>query len=206
MVRWRTFGNDSRRDKRLIDISNAPTTFISATDRLLGEDLRRRRRGKFTDGLEALALNAAIEVGDLYAAVVVDPAALVPIAPGHGCPHPARVEIELQRIGTKDEDAADHAATSRSRGLDAGVVKLHDRLGRNRIDRDEIPAAFRLRHARHPGRCDAPVEAIVVEEDPLALLRVHLILLQIWRGKELEIVEVLIRQHRHPVTGMGRHD
>ena len=150
------------------------------------------------------------------AAVVVGPAALIPIAPRHLGPHPARVQIELGRFGPDLEVGdvrsrlRDHLLSRRrARGdhdrkllgvLQVVVVELDDRLWRDRIRGDDREADLRaagLGHARHR---DAPVQPVVIEIDAVSIFLVDVVVTEIRRREKLEVVEVLVRQQRHPVA------
>ena len=91
-------------------------------------------------------------------------------------------------------------------GLDVAVVELDERLRGDRLGGDEIPAGLCRAHPGHPWHGHAVGEAVVVEEQPLARLREHLVFLEIGWGEELEVVEVLVRQERHPVSATGLWD
>ena len=112
----------------------------------------------------------------------------------------------MQRVRTEGVEPTDDAPDATgSRSGNVVVVELDNRLRRDWIRRNDIVARLRRAHAGYAGRGDAPVETVVVEEDPLARLGVDLVVLQVRWGKQLEVVEVLTRQHGHPVAGMDGH-
>ena len=171
---------------------------------LLRENLGGGRGGEFADRRERLVLVARIEVAELDATAVVDPAALVAVAPGHPGPHPARVEVELEGVGPEEIDPADDVDIARARRREARVVELDEGLRRDRRRRDQVAAYVRATDLADARRGDRPVEPIVREEHALGGLLVDPVLLQVRRREELEVVEVLIRKERHPVATADR--
>ena len=198
-------GGDRGGDQRVADAAGRS----GSRGRLLRECLRGGGCGKFAVGLITLRLASQVGVGQQDAAVVIDPAAFVAVAPRDFGSHPAGVEVELHRIGPEGVDTSDHAPVGgpgRRPGLDVAVVELHEGLRRDRLHRNDVVAGLRRAHPSHPRHGDAVGQPVVGEEDPLARLGVDLVFLEIGRSKELEVVEILIRQEGHPVTGMGRGD